>query len=315
MGLGLRYLRGFRAGRVAGALMALDIVLLYHRITGPGLGPRVTPERFAAQLDVLDEHADVVPLAEHGRAGRHSRPRVAITFDDGYDDNATAAAPMLDERGLSATFFVASADRLGELWADSMAHTLLDAPSRADLLELSIAAQPVKIDVRSFAGRERALRLSKRRLRGSPEEIPATLAAIVSQTGNSPAACAEHRRLTDDELRTLARHHEIGSHSRTHVMLTAVDDRRLREELEGSRAELESAIGAPIASVAYPFGGTRAYDDRVVAAAQRAGFERACINVRGPAEPSDPFRIPRYAVHDWTADVFAEHLRSWLQTP
>jgi peptidoglycan/xylan/chitin deacetylase (PgdA/CDA1 family) len=295
--------------------MALDVVLLYHRITGPGLGPRVAPERFAAQLDVLVEHADVVPLSEHGRTGRHSRPRVAITFDDGYDDNATAAAPLLDERGLTATFFVASADRAGELWADSMAHALLDAPSHADVLELSIAAQPVKIDVRSFAGRERALRLSKRRLRGSPEEIPGTLATIVSQTGNAPAACSEHRRVTDEEMRALARRHEIGSHSRTHVMLTAVDDERLRQELEGSRAELAGAIGGPITSVAYPFGGTRAYDDRVVAAAQRAGYDRACINVRGPAEPSDAFRIPRYAVHDWTADVFAEQLRSWLRAP
>ncbi len=194
-----------------------------------------------------------------------------------------------------------------------MAHVLLDAPSRAPFIELSISEQPVRIDVQSFAGRERALRLSKRRLRGAPDEIPGIIEAIARQTGNMPAPCPEHRRLTNEELRSLAVRHEVGSHGRTHVMLTAVDDGRLRDELEGSRAELEAAIGGPVASVAYPYGGGRAYDDRVVDAARRVGYDRGCINVRGPAPGADAFRIPRHAVHDWPADEFAGHLRTWLR--
>jgi peptidoglycan/xylan/chitin deacetylase (PgdA/CDA1 family) len=62
---------------------------------------------------------------------------------------------------------------------------------------------------------------------------------------------------------------EIGSHSRSHPMLTAMDDAVLAEELEGSRADLERRLGVACTSIAYPYGDV---DDRVVAAAGSAGY-------------------------------------------
>lgn len=63
---------------------------------------------------------------------------------------------------------------------------------------------------------------------------------------------------------------EVGSHSRTHARLPELGDEELADELSGSRRECEERLGAPCRSVAYPYG---AEDERVLAAARRAGYE------------------------------------------
>lgn len=62
---------------------------------------------------------------------------------------------------------------------------------------------------------------------------------------------------------------ELGSHSRTHPRLPTLGPDALREELEGSRADLEERTGRACGSIAYPYGD---YDADVVAASRRAGF-------------------------------------------
>ncbi len=91
----------------------------------------------------------------------------------------------------------------------------------------------------------------------------------ISEWASGPDA-AELRPMSWDELKRLADGDwEIGSHTRTHPRLTALDDSALREELAGSREDCERALGRPCTSVAYPYGDV---DDRVIAAARRAGY-------------------------------------------
>ncbi len=107
------------------------VILMYHAIGGPDERPGcyIVPEqRFAAQLRWLRRrHYQAVRLdeiLEHRRQFRLPPARaVAITFDDGYQDNYRLAFPHLREDGLPATFFLVSAalghandwDREGEL--------------------------------------------------------------------------------------------------------------------------------------------------------------------------------------------------------
>jgi peptidoglycan/xylan/chitin deacetylase (PgdA/CDA1 family) len=62
---------------------------------------------------------------------------------------------------------------------------------------------------------------------------------------------------------------EIGSHTRTHPRLTQLDDDTLAEELVGSRAACERALGHPCLSIAYPYGDV---DERVMTASEKAGY-------------------------------------------
>ncbi len=286
---------------------------MYHRVWERGLNPRVSEANFADHMDVIRARVPVVSLTELVRSRGRGRSRVAITFDDGYADNATLAAPILDARGLTATFFVVSGDEGNELWQDRLGHMFLDAAPGTPPVEVEVASRHFTYELGTSAEREQELRSLKLELRTAPDEIDRVLQDVSMQTGSPTVQCADHRRLDETQLRDLAARHEVGAHSRTHRLLTRLTDAALRDELEGSRGDLTARTGRETISLAYPYGGPKAYDDRVVAAARRAGFEHACINVRGDVRRrTDPFRIPRYAVHDWSADEFRQHLSSWL---
>jgi peptidoglycan/xylan/chitin deacetylase (PgdA/CDA1 family) len=81
---------------------------------------------------------------------------------------------------------------------------------------------------------------------------------------------------------------EIGSHTRSHRLLVALDDALLDEELTDSRQVLASHLDR-CDSIAYPYG---VADGRVVAAAARAGYVAGCTLMR--LQPvADPYRRAR----------------------
>jgi len=88
-------------------------ILTYHRVNDRHPHDRLTvaPRAFAAQMEAL--RASGRPVLSLARAlppphGGEPIPAgaVALTFDDGYADNATEALPILERFGFSAAFFV-----------------------------------------------------------------------------------------------------------------------------------------------------------------------------------------------------------------
>jgi hypothetical protein len=75
--------------------------------------------------------------------------------------------------------------------------------------------------------------------------------------------------LTQANIRALSRQFEIGAHSLTHPDLTRIPVSKAREEINGSRAWLQSVIGAPINAFCYPEG---AYNPEIRALVADAGF-------------------------------------------
>ncbi|MGH8976812.1 MAG: polysaccharide deacetylase family protein [Acidimicrobiia bacterium] len=101
------------------------VILCYHSIHPTAPYASATPTEFGEQLDWLREHCEVVGLDEIRDPSSRNRPRVALTFDDGYLDNWQNAFPALAARGMSATFFVTVGfidrapeviDRMARLW-------------------------------------------------------------------------------------------------------------------------------------------------------------------------------------------------------
>jgi peptidoglycan/xylan/chitin deacetylase (PgdA/CDA1 family) len=80
-------------------------------------GLHVRHEQFIAQLDYLKRHYRIISLGEYLQARREGKPlpgySVALTFDDGYRNFLTVAAPRLIERGLPASIFLIT-DRIRE---------------------------------------------------------------------------------------------------------------------------------------------------------------------------------------------------------
>ena len=108
------------------------------------------------------------------------------------------------------------------------------------------------------------------------------------------AYAAELDAISEAEVRRLVEAGwEIGSHTCTHPRLTTLDEPALARELEESRRRCEEVAGAPCRSLAYPYGDS---DERVIGAAERAGYETACLL---PSRFAPPRRLawPRVGVY------------------
>lgn len=84
-------------------------VLFYHSISDSSDFFAVAPAEFDRQMQYLKKYFDVVPLARafaHAGGERVIRDSVAVTLDDGYEDAAEHALPVLRRYGIPATVFV-----------------------------------------------------------------------------------------------------------------------------------------------------------------------------------------------------------------
>lgn len=103
-----------------------NAVLMYHSVgagTGNTDGRTLSVAAFRAQLRELTERFEIVDLPDVLERGR--RRRLAITFDDGFENVYTNALPVLREFDVPATCFLI-ADRIGGATADGVPYMSAD---------------------------------------------------------------------------------------------------------------------------------------------------------------------------------------------
>ncbi len=87
-------------------------VILYHRVTDDVRDNlTVGVEQFDRQMGLLKKYFHVLSIDEVMNSEKitpSKKPRVCVTFDDGYLDNYSNAAPILMKHGLPAAFFVST---------------------------------------------------------------------------------------------------------------------------------------------------------------------------------------------------------------
>jgi peptidoglycan/xylan/chitin deacetylase (PgdA/CDA1 family) len=337
-------LRSPRLARtMAGRRRNRPVVLAYHRIAHSASDPQllsVTPENFAEHLRLIGEQHKAVTLPALVAAASEGRPMpraVAVTFDDGYADNLLLAQPLLERRGVPATVFVTSRYvRDGRpFWWDELERLLLSPGvlpssltlglgretlcwklgSDASYTKADLAARAAwnVLDARDPGPRQRVYRALVGRLRALDEperdDVLDRLRAVVRLDGRHDGETP--RPLTPDELVRLGQGEiiQIGAHTETHPVLSKLTVTRQRQEVMGSKRELEDALGRPVSAFAYPYGGSADFDDTTISLVGAAGFHHACSSVPGRVgHRSDRWRIPRLVVRNWTGDELERRL-------
>lgn len=294
------------------------IVLVYHRVARLTSDPEmlaVTPDNFHAQMLYLKETFPVVRFDEEWT--KASRPAVAITFDDGYADNALEALPILEEVGVPATFFV-STGTIGtdtEFWWHELERIILEKQSLPSRFTLEDGSCGRSWPTGSLRERQKFYRGIVRLMNDADAGHRNNWLAQVrrwAQTGKETANT--HRAMTVDELRLLAGSSEvtIGAHTVTHTRLSSLSLEAQREEIEASKKQLEAWLGRGISTFSYPFGLRSDYTKQSIALCRQAGFTRAAANFPGQAHRwTDPYQIPRHLVRNWPVERFTIKLREF----
>ena len=289
-------------------------VLCYHRVLPQAQKVRyfapelvVTPEAFRAHCRMLREQFNVLPLSkaiDAWRAGEQcDRPLAAITFDDGYWDNAYFAAPILADFRLPATFFVV-ADFVGTaavLWFDRLARAyahLQRAHKTSDAWKAASDSGLDSASIGKLAGCRCAGELVSRAKALTSEQRNRLMDFMSAAAGLGGGEEQQDDRLMDwQQLAALANAgHEIGSHGLTHEILPQLDDHALESEVAESRRIIERRLDVPVRAFCYPNGDV---DDRVVRAVQSAGYRSAVSVEPGVNEPAcDPYRLKRWFINE-----------------
>jgi peptidoglycan/xylan/chitin deacetylase (PgdA/CDA1 family) len=286
----------------AGARGRLSI-LIFHRVL-PKLDPLFddTPDaaRFEQQLQWVSRWFNVLPLSEAvARLQTGSLPAraLAITFDDGYADNATVAAPLLRRFGLTATFFVTTGviDG-GRMWNDTVVEALRGAPEGLmDLAKLGLGRFMLSDAASRRAAIEQVIGAIKRRPYAERLDLVQRIAdAAGVELPTDLMMSAEHLR----RLESLGM--DVGGHTVTHPILRSIDDAAAEKEIARGRDDLSQITGRQINLFAYPNGVPGVdYDARHVAMVRRCGFVAAVSTAHGVAtRGADMFQLPRFTPWD-----------------
>jgi peptidoglycan/xylan/chitin deacetylase (PgdA/CDA1 family) len=290
-------------------------ILLYHRVDSVAVAADpfelcLPPHRFRAQMEHLRAHytpLSLEELAARAQEGRLPERAVAVTFDDGYLDNLDVASPILLALGIPATFFI-TGEQLEpnhEYWWDTLTRVLLQAATPSALV-LRVRASEERLPMQTAEERRAALfAVHAIGLGLTPDERRGLLSQLCQWAPNTTSASG--RTLNGDEVRMLARRagHSIGAHTEHHLFLPRHTPALQRREMAVNRARLESLLGQPVRTFAYPFG---AYDEQAVAAAEAAGFVVA-VTVEARAVQGDALlRLPRFTSTPQRADHFERDL-------
>lgn len=281
------------------------VLVVYHsineycedRIRIPSI---VTPTAFEAQVRYLAATASFITLQEYLDHLKEGKPllnkSVVVTFDDGYKDNLTIAAPILQKYGIPATFFIATgyigADKMK--WEDQL--SCLIRRSKVEIVSLSLPSSDVSFNIGSDKDKFKAINALVNML-GQLNQIE-RLRILDGLREQLKAKCDDQAdvMMTWDDVRQLADTPEfsIGSHTVSHQHLTRIPLDDVVFEVTNSKEHLENEIKRPVTLFSYPKGD---FNNDVIAAVQSAGYTSAgTIEYGQNSIHSDPFRLKRILV-------------------
>ncbi|MCU1254440.1 MAG: polysaccharide deacetylase, partial [Candidatus Angelobacter sp.] len=248
-------------------------------------GMIVRKSTFDGFLKYAAEACEFANLAQEPEWKAGDKLKLAVTFDDGWSDNAIAAYPIACQYHVPIAIFIVP-DRAGTplpFWPERTA-AALDGSQSADGLQHSATSI------------ERAIEELK--------ELPVTererrIGQMTASGGVLKSSAEVDRTMTWEQIAELhAGGVTFGSHTSTHEILTTIPAARAEQEIVLSREAIQQKLQASCPLFSYPNGN---YSRQVRDMVEDAGYKLAFLN----QEPGvwtrdcDPFLIPRVNVCEY----------------
>jgi peptidoglycan/xylan/chitin deacetylase (PgdA/CDA1 family)/glycosyltransferase involved in cell wall biosynthesis len=281
------------------------VVLLYHGVRRGGGKEQidnlhVPEEKFRRQMRWLRRKFTPVRLDQalaglEGHASLPNRPAL-VTFDDAYRNNLEVAAPILAELGIPVVLFVPTkfVDAEGPYWNQELEARLLATSAQAAKLPV---ADGQWLWLRNVAERRSAYQVLSPLLKAlSPAERERIWVDLREQLSGGAPEAAREPRLSWEELQQLKSYgFAIGSHTLSHALLPGLPEEEVAQELQQSRAKLETKLGVSVAAFAYPNGD---WSSEVRASVERAGYRCAFTVEAGSNDHlTDRFLLRRVSIN------------------
>lgn len=287
-------------------------ILIYHQV------PQLHDEMRAAEPDAAAFRWQMALIAKYytplslteavARLKSNELPAnaICVTFDDGYQNNLTVAAPILAEFNIPATVFVATAFIDGaNMWNDRVIDLCADLSRETVNLDvLSMKAQALH----DIGTRKKLAYQVIDKIKYFPYAKRVALIDTLYQHNNQSEYAP--RMMTAQQLKTLSDLGiEIGAHTVDHPILKVLSKEQQYQQISQSKSQLESIIDKPVTSFAYPNGKANVdYDNQGRDLVKSLGFELAVSTNWGiSTTDTDHFQLNRFS--PWDKQPSRYHIR------
>lgn len=280
------------------------LILMYHGVTrhvsSGGIknfeGKHLPIDLFVQHLNSLRRSRRIISLQEmiDGLyAGDDLVNSVAITFDDGYENNVSEAAPILSELKVPATFFLATGliGKENFIWTDRIEMVL----DRTQKKEVNVPGSIGNISIRSLDEKRDALVTIKHLFKMRATECLDQAVQELAVQLDVPDVCADedYRFMSWDQARTLVRSgFDVGAHTVTHPILTKISFDAAIKEIAESRNDVINETGQCSSAFCFPNGKFGDYNPELQAYCRR-NFKAALSTNRGVANFDDIYELKR----------------------
>lgn len=320
------------------------VVLMYHRVAEPVSDVwslAVSPANFEAHLQVLKKSWHITTLRDLAASvtkGKVKKKSVAISFDDGYADNYMVAKPLLEKYELPATFFICTGPgKQAGFWWDELEMIIFSSQFLPSSISITIGDSCIGMTL----GEEAELSEWQERVNKSwnacEDEPPALRCRLYLQlwealkplpfvlqqeamerirnwAGSTATTDGIYPRMTEEQLSELAMQplFDVAAHTLSHAALASHGRSYQQQELMVNKEFLQAVTGEEVPLLSYPYGN---YNRETEQGALSAGFVAAfTTEEKRVTKQSNPFRLGRFQVRNFSAGEFAGHIEKWYKT-
>jgi peptidoglycan/xylan/chitin deacetylase (PgdA/CDA1 family) len=258
---------------------------------------------FEKMLVYLKKNYTIVPLSEIFEIHRSKRPlkrkTIALTFDDGYENNFDIAFPLLKKHNIPATFYLISKGLNSKnylVWPDAL--DLVKKHHKEDIqIDNVIFRYP------SFVNSEMGLDLFSylKSLGDQAEYLTNELLHRYHYHIDEIKKIPELLLLVNAEKLSRFINEpllELGSHSHTHFNMEYLSKEKALEELVNSKRIIENLTGRPVISLAFPDG---SYSPETVELAVSTGYsDISAVEYKHNENNLNPNLLSRFTISNST---------------
>jgi peptidoglycan/xylan/chitin deacetylase (PgdA/CDA1 family) len=284
------------------------LIVMYHGVIDDRTpvinGRHLGKSSFKRHLEYYKRNFDVVPLEQifdiYRNGTRLRKKCIALTFDDGYINNYSIVAPLLEEYNLPATFFIqgmSMVDSDAVTWPD-----VIDVLYHFKEKSIRLANDVFEVDSKrhGYYATGSGLALTEVIKNLDPEGRSQFFLYLDSNFRYKDLLKKIDRNLwrlmSPKEVFSLSKNRlfEIGSHSYSHLCLANINESHIREELGRSKDILEEICQQDVISLAYPDG---SYDEGVKRISLETGYKNLCaVDYKLHDDIADFSILPRHGL-------------------
>ncbi|RHX78288.1 polysaccharide deacetylase family protein [Leptospira yasudae] len=288
-------------------------ILLYHGVTADdsyGIenysGKHISSSTFRKQMEYISQHCNVLSMDEvcniYNSGMDYPPDSVAVTFDDGFRNNYTVAAPILSEYGIYTTFYITAGIVNTDImfWVDTLEDCINLCSKSFIKIDLD---KPVLFQLLSFEERKEALVEIKKYCKSvHAKRKDEVVEQVILETEVMPSVshAKNYEKLSWQELKALSANplFIVGGHSMYHDILSSLKpEEKLRKDISLSIDLLEYNLGYRMTHYAYPEGQYSHYNETVIRILKEKGIVCCPSAVHGTNDKNiDMFNLKRIMV-------------------